>query len=369
MRADVPPAVAAAIERCAGPALVFDGERLARNLTALAAAARGAGVTALFAAKSFPHPAVRALAATTLDGFDAASPGEVDELPPARVLSVVDPTGRASARGAEVARAWGARLIVGCETPAQVAAAPAFADIALRLSASATGRDPAIGAVLDGTGHRRSRFGVDVERVARVAAVRGMVAAAAGRPVGLHVHHGPVTATSPERFLVTAREALAIAADAGLTPRFLDLGGAWHGLADVAAALGVVRAAVPADIELIIEPGRLVASEAGFACGRVVVARALDDRALRVVDLSRICHLRWSPVELVGAAPHPGEGAGVLVVGPTCFEDDVLGEWTVPPGALAEGDRVVVRHVTGYAVAWNTRFGGVPAADVVIIGA
>jgi diaminopimelate decarboxylase len=56
----------------------------------------------------------------------------------------------------------------------------------------------------------------------------------------------------------------------------------------------------------------------------------------------------------------------VLVGGPTCFEEDVLGEWIVEPAALAVGSRIVLRNVTGYAVAWNTSFGGVPAADVVI---
>ena len=83
------------------------------------------------------------------------------------------------------------------------------------------------------------------------------------------------------------------------------------------------------------------------------------DRPLRVVDLSRICHLRWSQVELVGTA----RGASTLFVGPTCYEEDVLGEWSSAPPA---GARVVVRNVSGYAVAWNTSFGGVPAADVVI---
>ena len=125
--------------------------------------------------------------------------------------------------------------------------------------------------------------------------------------------------------------------------------------------LATLRAAVPAQIELVIEPGRAFVHEAGFACGEVVVARDLDDRPLRVLDLSRICHLRWSPVELVGSAPVPATPA--LFVGPTCFEDDVLGEWVAAPAA---GERVVFRGVTGYAVGWNASFGGIPAADVVI---
>lgn len=355
MRSDLPPAVAAAIARCARPSLVFDAARLDANARTIAAAARDAGITALFAAKSFPHPEVRALCARHFDGFDVASPGELAEVPAARVISIVDPAGHA------VGDARCARLLVGCETAAQVAAAPARAEIAIRISASITGRDPAIGAVQDGSGHRRSRFGVD-----DAAAIAELARAAAGRPVGLHVHHGPVTATSAERFVATARAALALADAAGLEPRFLDLGGAWHGVPELPRALREVRAAVPAAIELVIEPGRAVADGAGFACGRVVVARALADRPLRVVDLSRICHLRWSHVELVGTPPHAGTGVTTLLVGPTCFEEDVLGEWVIDPAMLEVGARVVVRHVTGYAVAWNTGFGGVPPADVVL---
>lgn len=397
VRADLPDVIARAIDACTRPSLVFDRARIATNLRELATAARAHGITALFAAKSFPHPEVWALAAEHLDGFDAASTGEVASLPASRVLSIVDPTGRAHVSTGH----HRGRLIVGCETIAQVYAAPAHAEIAIRISASVTGRDPAIGAVLDGTGHRRSRFGLDARAttrathdIARVTTsartlddearatgdastastdasidvrdeLQRMARAANGRPVGLHVHHGPVTATSAERFVATARAVLDLAREAGIEPRFLDVGGAWHAIADLDGAFAQLRAAVP--IEIIVEPGRAIAREAGFACGRVVVARELADRSLRVVDLSRSCHLRWSQVELVGSAPHAGTGRGALVVGATCYEDDVIGEWTIAPGSLDEGARFAVRGVTGYAVAWNTSFGGVPAADVAIV--
>jgi diaminopimelate decarboxylase len=361
MRADLSPAVAAAIDRCERPTLVFDRARLERNLTTFAEAARAHGITTLFAAKSFPHRAVWAMAASALDGFDVASEGELATVPASKVVSIVDPSGRAGAR----AREEGRRVIVGCETVEQVVAAPAHAEIAIRVSASITGRDPAVGAVQDGSGHRRSRFGLEGDASATLVAMRD---AAAGRRVGLHVHHGPVTATSGQRFAVTARAVLELAGEAEVEPAFLDLGGAWHGVADVPRALGEVRAAVPKAIEVIVEPGRLFADEAGFACGRVVVERELADRRLRVVDVSRLCHLRWSQIELVGTAPHAGTGVGVLLVGPTCSEEDVLGEWTVRPDMLGRGDRVVFRHVSGYAVAWNVGFGGVAPADVVIAG-
>ncbi|HEY4242111.1 MAG TPA: hypothetical protein VGM88_19970 [Kofleriaceae bacterium] len=353
MRADLPAAIGELLGSVSRPTLAFDAARIAENLARFAAVGREVGATVLFAAKSFPRAEVWALAADALDGFDAASPGEVAALPPARVVSIADPTGAALA---SVPRA--ARVLASCETPAQIAAAPPGAELALRVSMS-TGRDPALGAILDGTGHRRSRFGVSDLRV--------LAAAARGRRVGLHVHHGPLTAATGARFADTARDVLALAAAAEVEPAFLDLGGAWHGLADPGAALRELRAAIPAGIELVVEPGRLFAAGAGFALGRVAAVREEAGRVLRVCELSRLCHLRWSPVELVGRAPHPGDAAPSVWVGPTCSEDDALGEWPVARAAFAAGDAFALRGATGYAVAWNTGFGGVPPADVVFV--
>jgi ornithine decarboxylase len=368
VRHDLPAAIAAAIERCERPSLVFDLARIDANLSAIAAAARGAQVTALFAAKSFPAPAVRALAAGRLAGFDAASPAEVAELAalagPGAVLSVADPSGRAIAAAAS----WRGRTIASCDTAAQVAAAPLGAEIAIRISASLTGRDPAIGAVQDGSGHRRSRFGLDVEPVRLAQAIGELARAAAHRPVGLHVHHGAVSATTAERFVATAEAALAAAAAAGVAPRFVNLGGAWHAIPDLAGALARIRTALPPPLELIIEPGRLVAEGAGFACGRIAQVRALDDRTLCVLDLSRSCHLRWSQPELVARPPRTGAGRSTLFVGPTCYEDDAFGEWTIEPEHFPEGGRAVLRNASGYAVAWNAGFAGISPADLVLVG-
>jgi diaminopimelate decarboxylase len=348
------------LERCTRATLLYDSAQIDANMRAVAFAARSAGIRALFAAKSFPHPRVLALAGEHLDGFDVASPGELDAIAgragAESIISVVDPTGAAIA----LVSRYRERVIVGCETVAQVETAPPRAEIAIRISASITGRDPAVGAILDGSGHRQSRFGLATRDE-----VAALARAARGRRVGLHVHHGPIVATSAERFIASATAALALA---DFEPAFIDLGGAWHGIADLHAAFTAIRAALPRSIELIVEPGRLYATNAGFACGIVQVARAAGSganaRELRVVDLSRSCHLRWSPVELVAPAPRPGHGQRVLVVGPTCYEDDTLGEWTIEPAHVAE--RVILRDVPGYALAWNTGFGGVPPADVIV---
>lgn len=343
-----------AIARCTGATLVYDLAAIAANMHALASAARAARIQPLFALKSFPHAAVHALAATQLDGFDAASPDEVRAACAARsdgVLSIVDPSAAAIALAPR-----DRRVIVGCETVEQVRAAPPHAEIALRISASLTGRDPAVGAVLDGSGHRRSRFGVD-DRAQLAALVRE----AGGRPVGIHVHHGPVTASNAARFIATARAALELF---DRDPAFVNLGGAWHGIADLRGAFAEIRAAFPA-LELFVEPGRAYAANAGFATGRVTSTREVAERIVSVVELSRVCHLRWSQPELVAPPPRAEARRKLVLVGPTCYEEDVLGEWIVDPVDVAE--RVVLRGITGYALAWNTSFAGVPAAAVLTV--
>jgi diaminopimelate decarboxylase len=56
-----------------------------------------------------------------------------------------------------------------------------------------------------------------------------------------------------------------------------------------------------------------------------------------------------------------------LFVGPTCYEDDVLGEWTVEPARFPAGSRVVLRNITGYAAAWNVGFAGIMPAEIVMV--
>ncbi len=335
------------LESCSRATLLYDLATIDATMTAVAAAAHAHDIRVLFAAKSFPHPRVLALAAERLDGFDVASYGELAAAK--KLISIADPTGRTG-------DAAPAGSIVSVETPAQLARVPAHAAIAIRISASITGRDPAIGAVLDGSGHRRSRFGLsDRGTIAELANL------ARRRRLGVHLHHGPVTATSAERFIASATGALALC---DFVPAFLDLGGAWHGIADLPTTFAAIRAAVPREIELIIEPGRLFAQRAGFACGLVTAARSVGDRELRVVDLSRTCHLRWSPVDLVAPPPHTGHGVKVLIVGPTCYEEDTIGEWIIDPIVVEQ--RVILRDVPGYALAWNTGFAGIPPADVIV---
>jgi diaminopimelate decarboxylase len=366
----LPAAVRDAIERARGPTLVFDLAAIEATMTRVAATAHAHGVRVVLAAKAFPLPEVLGRAASRLDGVDLAGAGEramaraVAIEAGAALVSITDPALDAAA----IAALPDGPITVTCETVEQVravrAARPAAA-IAARLSISATmPGDDAVGALQAGDGHRRSRFGAEDD-----AALRALVDAARGARTGVHVHSAGVVPTSPARWAAIAAAVVAAAGRAGLEPAFVDLGGGWHGVAgELVAALAAVRAAVPRGIELVIEPGRLFSRDAGYAVGDVVAARRLADRELRVVSLSRIAHLRWSPIELIARAPRPGHATKLTVAGPTCFEDDVLGDWSVDAAAVPEvGARLVWSGVTGYSAAWNRGFAGVPEATITVV--
>lgn len=396
MRADLPPAIRELIAQISpedGPQLIFDRAQLHQNFLELASAARAPGIQPLFAVKSFPHPEVLTVAAGFTSGFDVASIAELEQvlplLHPSAFVSITDPTGRAGAHlAAQPLRpeagqkrpdyARDSTSIISCESLEQLeralAAAP-HARFAARISSSILGRDRAVGSIQSGDGHHRSRFGVDVDPTRARALVAEMAALAASRgcPFGLHLHHSGVVPTSVDRFLDSARATLSLAAAAGVTPAFLNLGGSWHGItARLSEPLRVLaselRAIVP-NLPLLIEPGRLLARYAGYALGWVQSTRALDDRLLSVLDLSRICHLRWGQPSLAAPAPRPGRARKIVVAGPTCYEDDLLGEWHVDEDfPLQPGTPLLFRDVTGYAVAWNSPFAGVPAAAVRFAG-
>ena len=59
-----------AIDRSTGPTLVYDLRAIETNMRNIADAARAATIQPLFAMKSFPHSAVRALAASVLGVLD-----------------------------------------------------------------------------------------------------------------------------------------------------------------------------------------------------------------------------------------------------------------------------------------------------------
>jgi diaminopimelate decarboxylase len=365
-----------------GPALVFDLGVMRERMERARDAARTNGVELLYAVKSFPQPEAIELAAKHLDGLDVAGPEEQAaalELAPTN-LSVTWPGDLYLPTLTALASRH--RVTAVCESLAQLQGAASIPGVTLALRLSSDDE---------------SRFGIAPNALADM--LRGLEAPVRERIRALHMHGGPL-ATSPATVGGRARRACDAAAAAGIALEQLDLGGSLHGFAIahatsgqslLADALAAARAAVPRSVRLLFEPGRLWTEGAGFAVGHVLagrdpmahvgttaddvshVGRANDSRSrtTRVLDLSRLCHLRWSTPRLVAPPPKPNEPrVAVTLLGATCCEDDVIGDALVPPEhlpSLAIGSRVILAGVTGYAAGWNRAFAGVPAARVLTV--
>lgn len=222
------------------------------------------------------------------------------------------------------------------------------------------------------TGKKENKFGVPWSRAteiyARAAALPGI------RVVGVDVHIG-----SQLTDLGPFREAFARVVDLvtmlraeGHDIRRLDLGG----------GLGIPYAAgtqapphpdsyaklvrdltAPLDCEIILEPGRLIAGNAGVLVSRVIYVKEGESRRFVILDAAMNDLLRPSLYdayhEIIPVREAPGAQQNpVDVVGPVCETGDVFGkDRMLPP--LAAGDDVAILSAGAYgavmASTYNTR--------------
>ena len=230
------------------------------------------------------------------------------------------------------------------------------------------------------TGRKEDKFGIDIGLApaiyARAASMAGI------EPVGVAVHIGSqLTTLDPfraafERVASLIRELRA----QGLTVRRFDLGG---GLGityrhetpphpdDYAA---VVRAATAGlEVELTVEPGRLLVGNAGILVTRVIYVKDTATRRFAIVDAAMNDLIRPTlygavhgvvPVRQdLGSALEPAD-----VVGPVCETGDVLAKAALLPH-LESDDLLAIETAGAYGAVmsstYNTRL---PVAEVMVNG-
>jgi 2-[(L-alanin-3-ylcarbamoyl)methyl]-2-hydroxybutanedioate decarboxylase len=298
-----PPRVVAALSRCRPPvcAYVYDTSALRERATALRAALPG--VELLYAVKANGHPAVVRTLAECLDGLEVASGGEL-----ALARAAVDPGRRPPQRvvfggpaktDAELRAAVDAGALVHVESAHELrrlamVAGGARAGVALRVNRA--------GVALAGS-HRMSGvatpFGVDEAELGAV------VALARALPqidlLGFHLHavSNNLDAAAHARFVGGAlRWAVAAAGRHGVRLRYVNVGGGLgvdpvgtHAFDLAVLTRGVARvlSELPDGVQLVLEPGRFLAAEAGWY-------------ATEVLDLKHT-HGRWFAV-LRGGTHH-----------------------------------------------------------------
>ena len=229
------------------------------------------------------------------------------------------------------------------------------------------------------TGLRENKFGVDVD------SAFDLYRAAAEMPhvevIGIDCHIGSqLTGLAPfTDALVRVLALIDRLGDAGITLHHLDLGG---GLgirysdetppepADYARALRPLIA--DRELELLIEPGRAIAGNAGVLLTRVEHLKLTDDRAFAIVDAAMNDLIRpalyqaWMTIEPV-VANTTAETRRYDIVGPVCETGDFLGKEREL--ALAEGDLLAVRGAGAYGFVMSSNYNTRPrAAEVLVDG-
>jgi len=375
--------LAALAERYGTPLYVYSRATLERHWHAFDKALGDLPHLVCYAVKANSNLAVLDVLARLGSGFDIVSGGELERVlraggDPAKV--VFSGVGK---RADEMATALEAGIrCFNVESEAELerlnsvaGQADVRAPVSLRVNPDVdAGTHPYIA-----TGLRENKFGVDVDRAFE------LYRAAATMPhvevTGIDCHIGSqLTGLAP--FTDALARVLALVdrlGESGITLRHLDLGG---GLgiryndetppepADYAQALRPMLDG--RDLELLIEPGRAIAGNAGVLLTRVEHLKLTNDRAFAIVDAAMNDLVRpalyqaWMAIEPV--VPNTSAEARTYdIVGPVCETGDFLGKERVL--ALTEGDLLAVRGAGAYGFVMSSNYNTRPrAAEVLVDG-
>jgi diaminopimelate decarboxylase len=259
-------------------AYVYDTAAL-RSRAAAVRAALPAGSTLLYAVKANGHPAVVATLAQACDGLDVASGGELRLAVAAGARRIV--FGGPAKTDAELAAARAAGALINAESVHE-----------LRRIAALGGRPEVVVRVnRPGAGLRGSHamtgtptpFGIDAARLADAFDVAGV------RVVGFHLHavSNNLDGAAHAAFVADALDwSVHTAAAAGIELRVVNVGGGFgvDYLGDATIDLRPLRGvAAPPGVELIFEPGRLLAADAGWYAAEVLDLKTTHGRTFAVL--------------------------------------------------------------------------------------
>ncbi|KEZ77733.1 diaminopimelate decarboxylase [Salinisphaera hydrothermalis] len=382
---DVP--VADIAERFSTPTYVYSAATLTRHYRVFDEALSGIDHEICFAVKANGNIGVLGLLADLGSGFDIVSVGELERVitaggDPARI--VFSGVGK---RVDEIERAL--EVGIACfnvESEAELARIDAVAQrlgvvapISLRVNPDVDAQThPYIS-----TGLKENKFGIAIERA------EALYAEAAERPglfpIGVDCHIGSqLTTLAPFRDAVARILALIdrLAAH-GIELSHIDVGG---GLgvcyrdetpptpAEYASAIAEMLGDRP--LKLILEPGRVLAANAGILVTRVELLKpgaSETDKHFAVVDAAMNDLIRpalydgWHRVVPVKANAHGGQTRAWDIVGPICETGDFLAQGRKL--TLAEDDLLAVRTAGAYGFTMASNYNARPrAAEVMVVG-
>jgi diaminopimelate decarboxylase len=242
------------------------------------------------------------------------------------------------------------------------------------------------------TGKKESKFGMDIERALRVAGAAADTPSV--RMIGMHMHIGSqITSIEPY--------AAAVAKGVELINRLREMGhpiewynmGGGYGIAyrgkEARPIEEFARVIVPgikaAGCRIAIEPGRVIAGNAGILVSRVLYTKQSGDKRFLIQDaamndlirpaLYESFHRIW-PVHVPEGFPAPPEDFETAapgtepwdVVGPICESGDFLAkDRPLPP--MDRGDLIAVFSAGAYGMVMASNYNTRPrAAEVLVNG-
>ncbi|MDC0033201.1 diaminopimelate decarboxylase [Alphaproteobacteria bacterium] len=229
------------------------------------------------------------------------------------------------------------------------------------------------------TGRKDDKFGIDIDLAPALYARATQMPYI--RPLGIAVHIGSqLTSLEPFRAaFIRASNLIRELRASGLTVERLDLGG---GLGitykdeipphpdDYAAMIGETTAGL--DIDLTVEPGRLLVGNAGILVTAVIFDKVTAAKRFVVVDAAMNDFIRPTlynadhRVIPVGARPNTDAFTLADVVGPVCETGDVLARNAALPD-LSPNDYLAIETAGAYGAVmsstYNTRL---PIAEIMV---
>jgi diaminopimelate decarboxylase len=380
---DVPlPEIAAAVGT---PVYVYSTATLARHYRVFQEALAGLDHLICYAVKANSNQAVLALMGSLGAGMDVVSEGEYRRARAAGVPGeriVFSGVGKTRAE-MRLALHHGVRQFNVESEPELLALSEVAAGMG-RVAPIAVRVNPDVDALTHAkiaTGKAENKFGVPIARA------RDVYAEAARLPgievVGVDVHIGSqLTELAPYEaaFTKVAELTEALRAD-GHAIRRLDLGGGLgipYRRSNTAPPLPfdygeVIRRTVGhLGCEIEIEPGRLIAGNAGVLLSEVIYLKRGEGRDFLILDAAMNDLIRpamydaWHDIVPV-AEPAPGvELAPVDVVGPVCETGDTFAvARDLPP--LGPGDRVAFRSAGAYGAVMASEYNSRPLVPEVLV--
>ncbi|RMD78340.1 MAG: diaminopimelate decarboxylase [Gammaproteobacteria bacterium] len=367
-------------ERYGTPCYVYSRATLERHWRAFDQALAGHPHLICYAVKANGNLAVLDLLARLGSGFDIVSEGEL-----LRCLRAGAEPGRivfsgVGKREAELRRALEAGIrCFNVESAAELERLAGVAralgrpaPVALRVNPEVDpGTHPYIA-----TGLRESKFGIPADEA--LALYRRAAADPWLEVRGIDCHIGSqLTALDP--FVDALERVLALAdrlAEEGIALAHVDVGG---GLGipyrderppePAAYARALLEVLGERPLELLLEPGRAIAGNAGVLLTRVEYLKPGPERDFAIVDAGMNDLLRpalygaWQ--EIVPVRPRPGPARLYDVVGPVCESGDFLGRGRRL--ALAPGDLLAVRSAGAYGFVMASNYNARPRPPEVVV--